>query len=595
MSTYTDSLDAATRSAALSAAAARASADLVSSPADAAVAAIVSNTASQTVTNLDVRYAIGSRTEVNALTYGTNGAAIQQAINAAEAMGTGAAWVHIPAVSGGWSMGSTQLVVSSDGLIIRGDGILKTQLNYQGPAGTACITTNNAAIRRHCHLADLYVSCITAGATALALDNAYRWIIERCRLESTNGTTGIGVDLIGSLAKATYYNVLRDCTINGSFASVRMNDNVNRCRVEGGVLEGAGYAVLMTAPNANMGTHIFMGTGIASTGANTGNAIVQIGLSTDAYQCSYNTFLGCTLESDAPAGTTTYWNNEVKGWYNAIIGGSLANGTVVSDKVTQAGAGLLQLMHSGSSGPALKMPATLAGGSFTSTGAFITGPGGVNETTYGQGYVRTTGGTNTNLYLASKGTGAVFVNGSQNDGTGALNVYSGGASSTLRAVIGGGGRGALLQPASGSDAIWVYKAAGANPDFKIGEDGKLSWGDPGGSGTFDATLSRSAPAVLNLAGSLQRPIATKTASYTLVAGDAVVVFNGATLTATLPDPTATATIPAGTQFIVKNINASALTVNSAGTSKTIDGAASVSLAQWAVGRYVTDGTQWLNL
>jgi len=72
-------------------------------------------------------------------------------------------------------------------------------------------------------------------------------------------------------------------------------------------------------------------------------------------------------------------------------------------------------------------------------------------------------------------------------------------------------------------------------------------------------------------------------------GQAVCIYNGASLTATLPDPTLTIS---GTQNKVKNINASALTVVSAGTSKTIDGAASQSLAQWAKATYVTDGAQW---
>lgn len=87
-------------------------------------------------------------------------------------------------------------------------------------------------------------------------------------------------------------------------------------------------------------------------------------------------------------------------------------------------------------------------------------------------------------------------------------------------------------------------------------------------------------------------IATKTANYTHVEGDKTVVYNGTSLTATLPDPT---TVSVGKVYRVKNINASALTVNSAGTSKTLDGAASQSLAQWAKAAYVSDGAQWLTV
>jgi len=84
---------------------------------------------------------------------------------------------------------------------------------------------------------------------------------------------------------------------------------------------------------------------------------------------------------------------------------------------------------------------------------------------------------------------------------------------------------------------------------------------------------------------------TVTTSYTF-AGDYTVLANGTSLTITLPDPT---TQPVGTVLKVKNLNASAASVVSAGTSKTIDGASSVSMAQWAVLRAMSDHTQWLSI
>lgn len=88
-------------------------------------------------------------------------------------------------------------------------------------------------------------------------------------------------------------------------------------------------------------------------------------------------------------------------------------------------------------------------------------------------------------------------------------------------------------------------------------------------------------------------LTTSAASKTIdKTAEGTVVFNGSSLTATLPDPT---TIYSGRVFVVKNIHSTSLTVDSAGTSKTIDGAASKSLAQWAVGRYASDGTQWLTV
>lgn len=87
---------------------------------------------------------------------------------------------------------------------------------------------------------------------------------------------------------------------------------------------------------------------------------------------------------------------------------------------------------------------------------------------------------------------------------------------------------------------------------------------------------------------------TKTASYTILTTDVydAYIFNGASLAATLPDPTAAAQ---DVLITIKNIAATALTVNSAGVSKTLDGAASQSLAQWAKATYVSDGTQWLTV
>lgn len=89
------------------------------------------------------------------------------------------------------------------------------------------------------------------------------------------------------------------------------------------------------------------------------------------------------------------------------------------------------------------------------------------------------------------------------------------------------------------------------------------------------------------------PQVVKTANYTITGGDQITIGNGSSITITLPDPTTT--IHKNRIFIIKNINATALTLVSAGTSKTIDGAASQSLAQWAKMSVVCDGTQWFSI
>jgi hypothetical protein len=89
------------------------------------------------------------------------------------------------------------------------------------------------------------------------------------------------------------------------------------------------------------------------------------------------------------------------------------------------------------------------------------------------------------------------------------------------------------------------------------------------------------------AGSL--PVIAKTANYTLTTADDAVTFNGSSLTATIPDPTTCAT----KVLRIKNLHTTALTIVSAGSSKTIDGAASTVLTQWDKIAVVSDGAQWL--
>lgn len=84
-------------------------------------------------------------------------------------------------------------------------------------------------------------------------------------------------------------------------------------------------------------------------------------------------------------------------------------------------------------------------------------------------------------------------------------------------------------------------------------------------------------------------VTTKTANYTATVTDDIIVCNGASVTITLPSPG-----NSGTQITVKNINAAAATVQVSGGT-TIDGAASVSLAQWAKATFVSNGTNWFTV
>lgn len=117
---------------------------------------------------------------------------------------------------------------------------------------------------------------------------------------------------------------------------------------------------------------------------------------------------------------------------------------------------------------------------------------------------------------------------------------------------------------------------------------------PNGTGTVG--IGTATPtSLLTVGGAVATPVTTKTASYTLVSSDSVVICNatGGAFTVTLP----TAAGIAGRQYFVKRVNGgiNAVTV-AAATGETIDGANSTSLlTQYAVVSLVSDGTNWLQL
>jgi hypothetical protein len=95
--------------------------------------------------------------------------------------------------------------------------------------------------------------------------------------------------------------------------------------------------------------------------------------------------------------------------------------------------------------------------------------------------------------------------------------------------------------------------------------------------------------VVQIMGSLGLKTVTKTSSYALTANDAVVLMNGVTLTATLPDATSHCT---GRTYIIKLIASSTCTVATT-SSQHIDGATSYTLsAQYKYVYVQSDGTQW---
>lgn len=147
-----------------------------------------------------------------------------------------------------------------------------------------------------------------------------------------------------------------------------------------------------------------------------------------------------------------------------------------------------------------------------------------------------------------------------------------------------------VNPASsaGRVILGVGNGSGANKDV-IGVGTNYLRPEADNSYNLGQTAMRFAQAFV--VGGTIKALTTLTGSTAIGANHYRVIANGNSITITLPDPTGGVGV-AGREYVVKNIHSTALTVASAGTSKTIDGAASDSLAQWESATYVSDGTQW---
>ena len=134
-------------------------------------------------------------------------------------------------------------------------------------------------------------------------------------------------------------------------------------------------------------------------------------------------------------------------------------------------------------------------------------------------------------------------------------------------------QGRITAAANGTDGTVTSIEAGSG----------LTGGTIAGSGTIalDANLSVS---------SLTTGYTAKTATYTVLPADNIINCTANTFTVTLP----TAVGITGKRYTVKNVGAGTITVDGDG-SETIDGAADVTLAQWAKTTVVSDGANWITI
>jgi len=112
------------------------------------------------------------------------------------------------------------------------------------------------------------------------------------------------------------------------------------------------------------------------------------------------------------------------------------------------------------------------------------------------------------------------------------------------------------------------------------------------TGTVTDTGRNNAYRDSNFSSGTFLPFILTTGTASMLSDDSLWIQTVASIITHLPDPTL---VRKGKVFRVKNATTGTTTVDSDGTTKTIDGAASKTLAAWAFGSYVSDGTQWLTI
>lgn len=114
---------------------------------------------------------------------------------------------------------------------------------------------------------------------------------------------------------------------------------------------------------------------------------------------------------------------------------------------------------------------------------------------------------------------------------------------------------------------------------------------PAATGSAHAVQLQQLSAAIAAVGSgLVYPVVTVTGAYTMVSGDRIVIADSSSgFVVTLPSAVTAGT---GKAYTVKNVNTG--TVTMASTAGTVDaGAASlVTISQWAVRTFVSDGANW---
>ncbi len=372
-------------------------------------------------------------------------------------------------------------LATKDNVLLQGIGRNATTLRLLG-AGVGLGNSTPATLRSRCGARDLTINgqSATTGARMVELNNCSKWRFRDVYLNATTtpGVTGVKFigGTVGGISRSTYFNEFHGVDIVSDVACYQMGDWCNRNRFFGGVLEGAGHAVLAQPTNNEVtDTCLFVGVSIQTSGA----VGVQLGggggLGGDV---SYFDFLHCMSEPETP--TQTFVVSQ--GIQNTVMGGTWSRTTFTAAPSTGTtiyvpANGLFRVAHEHATAPKRTVELLAANAGITladdvkvnwfrrTTGIMSTDAdsleikGGLTSG-YGSGSEFRTAGSaiyawgsaSNSFYLDSKGSGEIQLN-TQNGATGGTRIEA------AAGKVGFYGTIPVVRPAANPDTTGATLAA----------------------------------------------------------------------------------------------------------------------------------------